>query len=72
METSDTVPVPETASPSELAGLPMLIPVPRAAQLLGISRSAAYRCAACGDLPTTQLGGRVYVITARLQELLSA
>jgi len=34
-----------------LEGLPMLIPVPRAAQLLGISRSAAYRCAACGDLP---------------------
>ena len=71
METSDTVPVPETAGPSELAGLPMLIPVPRAAQLLGISRSAAYRCAARGDLPATHLGGRVYVVTARLQELLS-
>ncbi len=56
----------------ELAGLPMLIPVPRAARLLGISRSAAYRCAACGDLPTTHLGGRVYVITAKLEELLSA
>lgn len=65
-----------TAGASEpalgLANLPMLIPVPRAAQLLGISRSAAYRCAACGDLPTTHLGGRVYVVTARLQELLSA
>ncbi|WP_221177070.1 helix-turn-helix domain-containing protein [Nocardioides pocheonensis] len=65
-----------TAGPLEpasgLAGLPMLIPVPRAAQILGISRSAAYRCAACGDLPTTHLGGRVYVITAKLQELLSA
>jgi hypothetical protein len=72
METSDTMAVAETAGTSELAGLPMLIPVPRAAQLLGISRSAAYRCAACGDLPTTHLGGRVYVITARLQELLSA
>lgn len=56
----------------ELAGLPMLIPVPRAAKLLGISRSAAYRCAACGDLPTAHLGGRVYVITARLRDLLSA
>lgn len=64
------------AGPSEpapgLSGLPMLIPVPRAAQILGISRSAAYRCAACGDLPTTHLGGRVYIITAKLQELLSA
>ena len=57
---------------SALEGLPLLIPVPQAASLLGISRSAAYRCAACGDLPTTHLGGRVYVITARLQELLSA
>lgn len=57
---------------SALEGLPLLIPVPQAATLLGISRSAAYRCAACGDLPTTHLGGRVYVITSRLQELLSA
>jgi hypothetical protein len=57
---------------SPLAELPMLIPIPRAAQLLGISRSAAYRCAACGDLPTTHLGGRVYVITARLRELLES
>jgi hypothetical protein len=58
--------------PSELEGLPLLIPVPRAAQLLGISRSAAYRCAACGDLPTTHLGGRVYVVTAKLQQLLES
>ena len=53
-----------------LEGLPILIPVPRAAALLGISRSAAYRCAASGDLPTTHLGGSVYVLTHRLQELL--
>ena len=59
-------------SPSELEGLPLLIPVPRAAKLLGISRSAAYRCAACGDLPTTHLGGRVYVVTAKLQQLLES
>lgn len=56
----------------DLSDLPLLIPVPRAAQLLGISRSAAYRCASCGDLPSTHLGGRVYIITARLKELLSA
>ena len=56
----------------DLTGLPMLIPVPLVAQLLGISRSAAYRCAASGDLPTTHLGGRVYVITSKLRELLSA
>jgi predicted DNA-binding transcriptional regulator AlpA len=48
----------------------MLITSPRVAGLLGISRSAAYRCAASGDLPTTHLGGRVYVVTARLRSLL--
>ena len=65
-------PVPTHRDESAFDGLPLLIPVPQAATLLGISRSAAYRCAACGDLPTTHLGGRVYVVTARLQELLSA
>jgi len=51
---------------------PLLIPVPRVAKLLGISRSAAYRCAASGDLPTAHLGGRVYVVTAKLRELLES
>lgn len=55
-----------------LDDLPLLIPVPHAAKLLGISRSAAYRCAACGDLPTAHLGGRVYVVTRRLQQLLES
>jgi len=58
--------------PNDLRNLPLLIPVPRAAKLLGISRSAAYRCAASGDLPTAHLGGRVYVVTARLQSLLES
>jgi excisionase family DNA binding protein len=52
--------------------LPILIPVPRAAKLLGISRSAAYRFAASGELPTAHLGGRVYVLTHKLQELLES
>ena len=52
--------------------LPLLIPVPRAAELLGLSRSAAYRCAASGDLPTRHLGGRVYVVTAKLREFLES
>jgi predicted DNA-binding transcriptional regulator AlpA len=60
------------SKPVGLEGQPMLIPVPAAAQLLGISRSAAYRCAATGDLPTTHLGGRVYVVTAKLRELLES
>lgn len=66
----ETAPIPSI--PRGLDGLPMLIPVPRAAQLLGISRSAAYRCAACGELPTTHLGGRVYIVTAKLRELLES
>src|SRR5215470_9350732 len=52
------------------AELPLLIPVPRAAQLLGISRAAAYRFASAGDLPTKRLGRRVYVVAARLREFI--
>jgi excisionase family DNA binding protein len=46
--------------------LPALLTIPRAAELLGISRASAYRYAAAGELPVRRLGGRVYVITARL------
>jgi hypothetical protein len=35
-----------TVPDDPFAGLPLLIPVPRAAKLLGISRAAAYRFAA--------------------------
>lgn len=51
--------------------LPPLITVPTAAKLLGISRSAAYRYASNGDLPTRHLGGRVYIVTALLHKLVS-
>ncbi|MBV9140039.1 MAG: helix-turn-helix domain-containing protein [Pseudonocardiales bacterium] len=54
-----------------LTGLPPLITVSVAATVLGISRSAAYRYAAAGDLPTRRLGGRVYIVTALLHELIS-
>ena len=52
--------------------LPLLLAVPRAAQLLGISRPAAYRLVASGELPVRRLGGRVYVVTAGLRELLAS
>lgn len=55
-----------------LDDLPLLISVAKTARLLGISRSAAYRCVACGDLPVTHLGGRVYVITRRLRQLVES
>jgi Helix-turn-helix domain len=54
-----------------LNSLPPLITIPVAAKLLGISRSAAYRYAAMGDLPTRHLGGRVYIVTSLLHELIS-
>jgi len=50
--------------------LPALLSVPAAAKLLGISRASAYRFAASGDLPTRRLGGRVYVISTKLQQFI--
>ena len=63
---------PERERPADdpFAGLPLLIPVPRAAKLLGISRAAAYRFASAGDLPTKRLGRRVYVVSAKLREFI--
>jgi excisionase family DNA binding protein len=52
------------------AGLPLLIPVPEAARLIGISRAAAYRFANAGELPTKKLGRRVYVVSAKLREFI--
>ena len=52
--------------------LPLLLAVPRAARLLGISRSAAYRLAETGELPVRRLGGRIYVVTAGLLDLVEA
>lgn len=56
----------DTSSDTEL---PLLTPVPRAARMLGISRAAAYRLAASGELPSRRLGGRVYVITSAIRAL---
>jgi excisionase family DNA binding protein len=52
--------------------LPLLLAVPRAAQPLGISQAATYRLAASGELPVRRLGGRVYVPTAALRELVAS
>ena len=50
--------------------LPGLLKVEQASALIGISRSAAYRAVAAGDLPSVRFGCRLYVPTARLLELL--
>ena len=52
--------------------LPLLLAVPRAAAILGISRAAAYRLAASGELPVRRLGGRVYFVTSELQQLIAS
>lgn len=59
-----------TADP--MAGLPLLLAVPAAARLLGVSRASAYRLAASGELPSRRLGGRVYVVTSALRSLVEA
>jgi excisionase family DNA binding protein len=54
----------------EVAELPPTISVERAAKLLGVSRSVAYRAAASGELPTITFGRRLLVPTYRLLEML--
>jgi len=63
-------PPQDVGAEDPFVGLPLLIPVPRAAKLLGISRAAAYRFASAGELPTKRLGRRVYVVSARLREFI--
>ena len=63
-------PTPAAAG-SVLDGDPrILIPLPEAAQRLGISRWQAYKLARCGRLPTTRLGARdLYVPAAVLRRI---
>ncbi|MCU1644954.1 MAG: hypothetical protein JWN03_5229 [Nocardia sp.] len=63
-------PDPDASHRNHWGALPLLLSVPKASALLGISRSAAYRLAESGDLPTKRMGGRVYIVTARLQAML--
>jgi excisionase family DNA binding protein len=65
-------PAVEIRNGDPFAGLPLLLAVPEAARLLGISRAAAYRLTASGELPSRRLGGRVYVITTALRALVEA
>lgn len=49
---------------------PRAVSVPRAAELLGISRSAAYRLAGSGEIPTVRLGRRLLVPVQWLDDFL--
>ncbi len=59
----------DEASTVDTRNLPPLIPLPAAAQLLGIPRASAYRYAQAGTLPVKRFGRRVYVVTAKLRDL---
>ena len=56
--------------PNAADDLPALISIPVAAKILGLKRASAYRYAANGELPVKRLGGRVYIITAKIRPLL--
>jgi excisionase family DNA binding protein len=54
---------------NDFDGLPVLISVVTAADVLGISRASAYRYIDRGLLPVKRLGGRIYVVRDRLREM---
>jgi excisionase family DNA binding protein len=60
-----TMSINTTTAPASLT-----VSVEEAGRLLGISRGAAYRAAACGQIPTIRVGRRLLVPTARLHQLL--
>lgn len=50
--------------------LPATMSVEEAGSVLGLSRSAAYRAAARGELPTVRFGRRLFVPTPMLRAML--
>ena len=60
----------KSGTTTDLSELPALMSVPRAAAILGLSRASAYRFAAAGHLPARRLGGRLFIVTGRLQVFL--
>lgn len=55
---------------STSTALPALLTITHAASILGLTRATAYRYAAAGELPIKRLGGRMYVITAKIRPLI--
>ena len=53
-----------------LEDLPPTISVEKAGEVLGLSRTSAYRAALAGEIPTLRFGRRRLVPTARLLEML--
>lgn len=54
----------------DIESLPATITVEHAAEILGISRSSAYRAAARGEIPVIRIGRRLLVPTAKFLAML--
>ncbi len=54
----------------DMTAMPATMTIPEAAELLGISRSAAYRAVTRGEIPTIRIGRRLLVPTAKLYAML--
>ena len=54
----------------DLTAMPATMTIPEAAALLDVSRSAAYRAVARGEIPTIRIGRRLLVPTAKLYGML--
>lgn len=54
----------------DIEQLPPTISVEKAAELIGLSRSSAYRAAGTGELPVLRFGRRMVVPTHRLKIML--
>ncbi len=50
--------------------LPATLTVEQAAEILGISRSSAYRAVARGEIPVIRIGRRILVPTAKFLAML--
>lgn len=62
--------IPATAKPSMIE--PLLVDVPGAGRILGISRAAVYRLRAAGKLPApVKLGGKVMYRLSDLREFVA-
>lgn len=54
----------------DVKGRPTIRVWPEAGQLLGISKDAAYKAAAAGEIPVIRVGRRLLVPTAELLRML--
>jgi excisionase family DNA binding protein len=69
---TETVPVGKRGSPQQARAPPevLVLSVPEAGRLLGLSRNSSYEAAKRGDIPTVRIGGRIVVPRIALLRML--